>query len=384
MALLQNSRGLGSLNSLLGDGLRSLDITEAEYNTAVGHYAGLGGAFDEHWDHTRGHNVITPQGSFALGTVVRNIHRNDEIDLDAVAIRDIDKISVSQAELKADAGIPVAAYARTSISGYPTISECERCWTLHWTTMHLDLLPAIPNRDPFESGILITDKEVREWLRSDPAGYADWFFAQMREALTAALEAKSMQIDEVPEWQIKTTLQQTVQALKRHRDIYFAEHLEDRPASIILTTLAALSYTGGDDLYEVLRSVTGRMGDLMEVRDGQWWLPNPVRPEENFADGWTKHPGRAEWFFRWAGDVASDLNGLGMKGGLDHTVPLLASAFGDRVAKAASFGYANAMNEARSTQQLHVASGGALVAATTAAEITRKARGHGFAGGSAN
>ena len=205
----------------------------------------------------------------------------------------------------------------------------------------------------------------------------------MREALTAALEAKSMQIDEVPEWQIKTTLQQTVQALKRHRDIYFADHLEDRPASIIITTLAALAYTGGDDLYEVLRSVTSRMGAMIELRGNQWWLANPVRQEENFADGWAKHPERAEWFFRWAEDVASEFDGLGVKAGLDHTVPLLASAFGDRVAKAASFGYASAVNNARATQQLHVASGGALVAASAAAEVTRKARGHGFAGGSA-
>lgn len=384
MTLLQNSRGLGSLNSMLGDGLRSLDITEREYDTAVGHYTALGETFSEHWDLTRGDNVITPQGSFALGTVVRNIHRNDEIDLDAVAIRDIDKTSISQAELKTDAGIAVATYARSSSSGYPTISECERCWTLHWTTMHLDLLPAIPNREPLESGILITDKEVREWLRSDPTGYADWFFAQMREALTAALEAKNMQIDEVPEWQIKTTLQQTVQALKRHRDIYFTDHLEDRPATIILTTLAALAYTGGDDLYEVLRSLTSRMRYLMESRSGTWWLANPVRREENFADGWAKHPERAAWFFRWAEAVANDFDALGVKSGLDYTVPLLASAFGERVAKAASFGYASAVNNARSTQRLHVASGGTLVAATTAAESSRKARGHGFAGGSAN
>lgn len=368
---------------MLGDGLRSLDITEAEHDTAVGHYTALGETFGEHWNLTRGDNVITPQGSFALGTVVRNIHRNDEIDLDAVAIRDIDRTSISQAELKADAGIPVTTYARSSSSGYPTISECERCWTLHWTTMHLDLLPAIPNREPRESGILITDKEVREWLRSNPTGYADWFFARMREALTEARFAKSIQIDDVPEWQIKTTLQQTVQALKRHRDIFFTGHLGDRPASIILTTLAALAYDGGDDLYEVLRSVTSQMGFLMENRSGTWWLANPVRKEENFADGWASHPERAEWFFRWADAAASDFDGFGVKSGLDQTIPLLASAFGDRVAKAASFGYASTVNDARSSQRLHVASGGTLVAAETAAS-SRKARGHGFAGGSAH
>jgi hypothetical protein len=315
--------------------------------------------------------------------VVRNVHRNDEIDLDAVAVRDVDRTSITQAALKEDAGVAVGKYARSSNGGYPEVSECERCWTLHWGGMHLDLLPAIPNREPGQGGILITDKDVREWLRSNPTGYADWFFEQMREALTAALEAKRVQIDEVPEWQIKTTLQQTVQALKRHRDIYFAGHLEDRPASIIITTLAAISYTGGDDLYEVLRAVSGRVGSLVELRDGEWWVANPVQGAENFADSWAR-PERAVWFFRWIEAAEVDFNGFGVKAGLDYTVPLLASAFGDRVAKAASLGYGNGITSARSSQRLHVASGGALVAAPAVAPATRKVQGHGFEGGSAN
>lgn len=381
MTTTQHSHEIGSLNSLLADGLRSLDITEREYNLAVGHYEGLGDTFAEHWDHTRGDNVIMPQGSFALGTVVRNIHRNDEIDLDAVAIRDVERSSITQAELKEDAGVAVGKYARSSDGGSPKISESERCWTLHWNEMHLDLLPAIPNREPGQDGILITDKDVREWLRSHPTGYADWFFEQMREALTAALEAKGTEIDDVPAWLVKTTLQQTAQALKRHRDIFFVDHLEDRPASIIITTLAAIAYNGGDDLYEVLRSVTGLMGNLVEQRDGEWWVANPVQAEENFADSWSEHPDRADWFFRWITAAEDDFNGFGVKAGLDQTVPLLASAFGERVAKAASFGYGNSLDGASLNNRLRVASGGALVAAPAAASASRKVRGHGFEGG---
>lgn len=383
MTILQSSRGVASLSSLLGGGLHSLDITEAEYKLAVGHYAALGDTFAEHWDHTRGDNVITPQGSFALGTVVRNVHRNDEIDLDAVAIRDIDKSSITQAALKEDAGVPVGEYARSSKGGPARVTEWERCWTIQWREMHLDLLPAIPNREPGQRGVLITDKDVSEWLRSHPTGYSDWFFNQMREALTAALEAKRTQIDEVPEWQIRTTLQQTVQALKRHRDIYFTDHLKDRPASIIITTLAASAYLGGDDLYEVLRTVTGHMGSLVESRNGEWWVANPVQCEENFADTWAKHPERADWFFRWIAAAAADFKGFGMKLGLDYTVPLLASAFGDRVARAASFSYANSIRSASTSKRLQVASGGALVTAPAVASASRKVQRHGFAGGSA-
>ncbi|WP_416955074.1 hypothetical protein ACNKF0_00835 [Nocardioides sp. T5] len=382
MTMLQSSRGIGSLSSMLGDGLRSLDITVAEYDQVVAHYTALGHQFADHWGHTRGDNIVTPQGSFPLGTVVRNVHRNDEIDLDAVAIRDIGKTAISQVDLKVDAGVPVRNYSRSARSGHPTISECERCWTLHWNGMHIDLLPAIPNCDT-GVGILITDKDVRRWLPSHPTGYIDWFKSQMREALVAALEAKSTQIDNVPEWQVKTTLQQTVQALKRHRDIYFTDNLGDRPASVILTTLAARAYTGGDDVYEVLRDVIGRMGGMVEHRDGMWWVPNPVLNTENFADSWARYPKRAAWFFQWLEAATNDFNGFGLKAGLDNSIPRIAASFGDRFAKAASAGYSNTLNAARDTQRLQVTTGGTLAAAT-GAEYSRKVRRNGFAGGSPN
>jgi hypothetical protein len=64
-------------------------------------------------------------------------------------------------------------------------------------------------------------------------------FAETRSVL-----AKQMDVEEVPDWYVKTTLQRTVQALKRHRNIYFVDGPENRPASIIITTLAARAYCG--------------------------------------------------------------------------------------------------------------------------------------------
>jgi len=92
----------------------------------------------------------------------------------------------------------------------------------------------------------------------------------MTEELTQRRDvlAKRMDVESVPYPVIKTTLQQTVQALKRHRDIYFSDHLDDRPASIIITTLAALAYTGSGDLYEVLDDITDRMPTSSSERTG--------------------------------------------------------------------------------------------------------------------
>lgn len=173
----------GSLNALLVDGLRSLDITADERALAISRYEALGATFDDHWSTTRGNNVIRPQGSFLLGTVVRNVHRDDDIDIDVVAMRDVDRASVTQAKLKADTGVAVRRFAFTG--DHADVSECHRCWTLHWPGMHLDLLPALPNREPGESGVFITDKDARHWLQSDPAGYAAWFRRRMEQQLLA-------------------------------------------------------------------------------------------------------------------------------------------------------------------------------------------------------
>lgn len=192
--------------------------------------------------------------------------------------------------------------------------------------------------------------------------------------------SKRLEVEEVPDWQVKTTLQQAVQALKRHRDIYFADHLDDRPASIILTTLAARAYAGGEDLYEVLRDVTARMASFVERIGGLWVVSNPVLPKENFADGWEDDSSRAAWFFRWLEEVRTDFDGFGNKLGLDFTIPKLGAVFGERFAKAASTGAGNRMYAASIDSKLYVAAGGTLAAAKLAS-TDRSVRGHGFAGG---
>lgn len=44
----------------------------------------------------------------------------------------------------------------------------------------------------------------------------------------------------IPDARIKTTLQRVVQVLKVHRNQFFADDLDQRPASIVLTTLRPL------------------------------------------------------------------------------------------------------------------------------------------------
>jgi len=127
-----------------------------------------------------------------------------------------------------------------------------------------------------------------------------------------------------------------VQALKRHRDLHFGEdHDKLAPASIIITTLAARAYTGGAGLFEVVSDITARMADFVENRDGVLWVPNPVRPTENFADRWKGRPRRAEAFFDWIEQAHDDFTAFGNDLGIDRVIEKMSFSLGEAAAHAA-------------------------------------------------
>jgi hypothetical protein len=170
-----------------------------------------------------------------------------------------------------------------------------------------------------EQAIAITDKTLpnyerldNDWPRSNPKGYTEWFRKRMEtqyNALQKSLaEARKAHIEAVPEYRIKTSLQRAIQILKRHRDIMFAEDQEDKPISIIITTLAAHAYNNEADIFDALFNIVQRMPSYIETRDGISWVSNPVNPLENFADKWHEHPKREQNFRLWLQQVCSDLN----------------------------------------------------------------------------
>jgi Zn-dependent peptidase ImmA (M78 family)/transcriptional regulator with XRE-family HTH domain len=353
------------LDELLQTSIESLDISDEEYQLAVSRYEAVGAFLAGCWDSSHPAGAVYPQGSMRLGTVTRNIHRNDEIDIDLVARRDIDKTSITQADLKAEIGHALDLFLESSRDERPRKQEGKRCWTLVYPGFHVDVLPALPNEEDAETGIIITDKGLRRWLPSNPVGYADWFHGVMRREWLekrARLSESGVDVAAVPDWAIKTTLQRTVQALKRHRDLYFEDALDDRPASVIITTLAARAYRGGGRLNEVLLDVTGTMPTLVEQQSGVYIVANPVQEKENFADRWQSHPHRAERFFEWIKQAHVDLAGLGSERGVDTVLEKVGKIFGRRAAERAGGAAGAKLLEARRSGRLSMAPAtGALV-----------------------
>jgi len=357
------------LDTLLELSIADFDIPDDVRRIAEQRYRDVGDWLADYYDGNAADGVIYPQGSFLLGTVVQPILNNCEYDIDLVCRRDLPKSSVTQAELKQSVGTALCSYVSSSPAGTPTQAESKRCWTLNYPhePFHMDVLPAIPDADATPNAILITDRELRNWQHSNPLDYAKWFEGRMaREFAEArAVLAKRMDVDDVPDWNVKTTLQRTVQALKRHRDLYFEQRPDDRPASIIITTLAARAYDGAGELNEVLVDTTSRMPGLIERRDGVWWVPNPIREKENFADRWEGRPTRAEAFFRWIEQAHADFAGFGADAGVDRVVRKLAESFGERSAKRAGASYATSLSETRDRGKLGMAAGTGMLGAAS-------------------
>lgn len=350
------------LDDVLGLGISSLDITPAENRQLITRYVTVGQYLSRHWHTDPADWSIYPQGSVRLGTITRNTHRNDEIDIDLVAERQVDKRQTTQAQLKTDTGVALQAFVASRPEGSPTLDEPgKRCWTLLYPGSHLDLLPALPNPEHSQpDAILITDTELRMWQHSNPIGYADWFHGVMRDGTVVKA---SVNVDDVPMWPNKSVLQQAVQALKRHRDIYFTGRLDDRPASVIITTLAARAYRPGGSLFEALRYITKQMPAFVEHTDAGLCVINPVNEHENFADRWKAQPERAAAFFEWLEAAQSDFESIGRQRG-PAVFETLSKALGQRVAATASSGRGAELLKARSSGYLGLttASGaGALV-----------------------
>jgi hypothetical protein len=312
--------------------------------------------------------VIYPQGSRRLGTMVRPVDPSDDYDIDLVYRRDLKRTGLTQEELKTSVGEQLRRFcAYLSVAGIevPKLVEGRRCWTLDYSApFHMDVLPALPddnasNGRDAEHRILITDRELHLWQPSNPKGYANWLKERMRAALDeqrrAMAKSKGVDIEEIPEDSVKTPLQRVVQLLKRHRDIRYDGPSEDKPISIIITTIAGLAYQGETNVYAALKAAVDAAASVIERRGEAYWLPNPVAPDENFADKWKEHPERAQSFFRWIEQLHGDLESTLEARGLDRVAKSLGVAFGGSAVDGALRRLGHSTRESRITGKLHVA-----------------------------
>ncbi|MFC5358089.1 nucleotidyltransferase [Azospirillum himalayense] len=316
-----------------------LAVSDVRYDQACRSYASLGA-----WLHRPESTVLKydpqvyVQGSFRLGTAIRPISDEEEYDVDSVCVlRTLSTSNMSQKQLKTLLGDEIKAYRRAQNMVKP-VREGRRCWVLSYADgaqFHMDIVPAVPNATRqrqmleargldlqwSETAIVITDirSPVYEyisdnWQRSNPKGYAEWFklrmgtvFEQRRRALAESIKAN---VEEIPDYRVRTPLQSAIMILKRHRDGMFVNRYDERPISIIITTLAGHAYNGEEKIADTLYSILSRMDQFIEHDGQKRVIRNPSDPLENFADKWPQHPEREEAFFEWLAEARRDFGEL--------------------------------------------------------------------------
>jgi hypothetical protein len=331
-----------------------------------------------------------PQGSARIGTGVPP-DGSDEWDIDAVAEVDMDKESITQSQLKKLVGDALTRYAhdraddaRLAPAG---IESGRRCWTLLYDgPFHVDVLPAVPNHDAPPTGIWLGDRALLRWQPSNPKAYADWFVTRMgQEFVNRRVElakAASVEVDEIPSWRVKTTLQRAVQVLKLHRNSFFADNLDDRVPSCVITTLAALAYGGQTSLADALLAAAEDMPRHIHVDGETWMVSNPVQPGDNLADRWSTNREALRQFMPWLSDLAKTLEAArSTETGMDSVVAALSTRFDRSVLNRSMKQLATRETAARRAGELAVEGSGALVAGSQGAAAKRaQVRDHTFHG----
>jgi len=349
---------------LISDLADTLDVPPSRYESAERSYKSVSDWLDRPGSRfaSTTFNVYI-QGSFRLGTAIRPFDGREDYDLDIVCEFSKNKLLTTQKKLFDDLGYELGLYS--DAHSMETPAGWDRCWTLNYADeaqFHMDLLPCVPDGQRqrrlrveaslsqafVEKSVSITDKQhpnyVRltdDWPVSNPNGYAEWFYERMKTTFEAKRRAmmlmeKRASVAEIPAFRVKTPLQAAIQILKHHRNVRFSEDADGRPTSIVISTLAAAAYQQEANITGALLSILTRMEDYIKVRNGQYWIPNPSDPRENFADAWKDEPKRKDAFYDWLETVRADFNTAAEQNDIEGFIEALSPRIGrDILEKAA-------------------------------------------------
>ncbi len=336
-----------------------IDITPTMYFNAVEKYMQLARYLSDNGIEAE----IYPQGSFALGTVVRPIMKGDDAayDLDFVCqVRDY-KNTLSPTELRNK----VLKILQDSKLYDRNLKIYEECFTIEFADIDgvgfsIDIVPAVAEsaetiarlvtktvrQDLVETAIAIPKQEHNQysWLTNNPLGYKVWFDEingrfnetskiEYRQKLLEENRHVFSSIQEIPEDLERSSLQRVIQILKFHRDVYYSFKTngdEMKPISAIINTIVAkiaANAVSHINVFELLQYVLEELAvyaeqqTLDEIRfaakydnrslilkkGASWVICNPANPEDNLANQWTDIT--AKTFFMWVEAVRNDLIG---------------------------------------------------------------------------
>ena len=374
---------MNSIDNMLRRIAKEIEINQMEFDRAVQSYNAVGAYLDNNIPE---YDIkVVPQGSFRLGTVTKPITDEDEYDIDLVAI--IENQFATARELKKVVGDALKSSDRYS----KKLKEGKRCWTIEYadsSNFHMDILPTMKS-DTYSVNkkLIMTHKEDEnsdyEFRTTNPEAYYDWFAKKIEEEKRKLAEdyafRNKVEIVEVPEYEVKTTLQIAIEIIKRYRDIKFENNPEIKPISIIITTLIAEIYTGKESVFELIEKFSRDYTKYLESdENGNILIKNPVNSGENFADKWQIYPERKDAFFEFMTELRNNLivNKILLEGNQVEQAGVYKTLFGENVVNRVYENKANETRIAREKGEIYLKENGNI----TTEKTKIKVKGHTFYG----
>lgn len=315
-------------NNTLDNILEKISLSESLYEKIETRYENIGKWLNREESKIKEFNPnIYAQGSVRIGTSIQPL-ANGSYDVDLVCQLNLDHNKKSPEEIKNLIKEEIESYMST-YGMSAKIKESKRCWTVDYAdevSFHVDVLPAILDQNNEakttkwpDSAILITDNTFKgyksipgEWAYSNPIGYSKWLKEVEVNVFTKREAEKRLQksLEKIPEYSVTTPLRKSIMLLKRHRDVFFKNNSEIKPASVLITTLAGLSYAGSDieNTWDAIQHIVKNIQHKINFNDNKWIVLNPANNQENFADKWNSNDNLRIKFFEWLDQLKKDVN----------------------------------------------------------------------------
>lgn len=296
-----------------------LNITTTMLERAETAYTALGDYIkqtNQDWDVS-----VYPQGSFELGTVVKPLNEDEQYDVDLVVL--VKKPFLDAQNLRLSIRDLLQQHGRY-VGKIEDKKPCIRIQYADSAQFHMDIACAK------ESPMLDTNIDISRFDESNnyyydisnPKGYVKWFktvmnYEEVRKGYFEAQQRAETEVEDLKLTRVRTPLQKAIQILKRHRDIYFSgqNNIDEKPSSIIITTLCALTYdyvlsniNAKGNVYKTILNMIDRFPAFINRNEnGDFQLMNPSRLEENFLKKWNEHYEHKQMFDNWIMQAKLDI-----------------------------------------------------------------------------
>ena len=212
-------------------------------------------------DNLKGYQKTEPQGSFALGTIIKPVRENDEFDADIQIVMNPNPDWKPKDYIKA-----VYDTLKTNQNYSDKLRPKTRCVTIDYAgDFHLDVVPRVTNRGRH----CVCNRLENKFEPTDGNGYRDWFNEKNR----------------ITDGNLKKVVR-LLKYLRDHKNNYTAK-------SILLTTLAGKMIKKSDKDKEQVRTVADtlvtvltRMDAYLQKNPTMPDIKNPVLPSETFNRHW--------------------------------------------------------------------------------------------------